>query len=1230
MKTSFVLPMKFFLVDFLRSWLLSGLSLVVRCGFILALVTAFIATPIGGAEPTNSVLHFDGNGSYLELPPHILDGYKAITVEAWVRAERLGFMTRFFEFGTQNDTSGAIWDGFYRVHVSKGKGQLTSAAFTDFLSRNENNGWVHLAVALDGNRFFGYLNGELILQRQSPTLLNPAGDGNRYYFGKATWGGEEDDFVGQMDEIRIWNKVLSAGEIKDGLSRRLPWGSSNLVALVNSDTNRIKGPDGIVRSTLFRGALHLKIQERSLAEVSRKLRHQHLEIIFPDEIHSLTNINLGRFKFDQGVAYGWEWEWEFKNNQITTNANGNLVYLTDLHWFPEQFATDLFLMAANRSNEVWTAVHSLDLTVFNSSVQSVYLKRSDTNALRNLLKTPLTQAIRERREVEKNVNLLNFLGLKEEATEALIDAAVAGGYGYYPARLLVRKEVPPRLAKFYQVRQSVSARFLGGIVAALGLVMACLWVFNRRMSFALWFGFSCVPISLWLLFGEILVRMNLRLAVLSAIGPLLFGFVRSTLNQKIPIRCWLPIAALIPVIGMSCYGFYFHNGDINSDNNGDHQLQINWIWLEVATLALIWLLIETILSFKNISISISILQRRLILWTWISTLILCIGIPSFWLTAGFYWNAATISGDVFNCVLMFQKFLVSWLPVRADENPDLAWEWIQIPAVISFALSGFCLLGNRFRELRMSLEASNSVALQQLEEIKTKSEALQVAQEAAEAASKAKSQFLANMSHELRTPLNAIIGYSEMLQEEADDLGTPEIKPDLQKIHGAGKHLLGLINDILDLSKIEAGKMTLYLENFEVQTLVNEVAATVQPMINKNGNQLTLEVAPEIGSMRADVTKVRQALFNLLSNASKFTDKGSITLRARRQGADLVFDVIDSGIGMTPEQVGRLFQAFAQADASTSKKYGGTGLGLALSRKFCQIMGGDLTVASEAGKGSTFTATIPAQVIEVAEEMVPAVSAPAAEIPSTGSGPLVLVIDDDATVQDLLRRSLNRDGFRVETAADGATGLARARELRPAMITLDVMMPGMDGWEVLAALKEDPETADIPVIVVSIVDERGLGFSLGAADYLTKPLDFSRLSSVVNRHAKLGQGQRVLVVEDDEATQELLQKRLTKEGWQVVAASNGREALERLTQGPPDLVLLDLMMPEMDGFEFLEAFRKQPGCAQITVVVMTAKILTSEDRQRLRGQVAQIVEKQAMTPESLVLDIRKTLRMIGS
>ena len=1200
------------LINLLRSSLLSCRCLIARCGFLLALAMGFTAPSVSAAEPTNSVLHFDGNGSYLELPPHCLDGYKAITVEAWVRPERLGWFTRFFEFGGQGDRLVASWHGSYNVHTAGKHGASPVFGWIHgFLGPNQNNGWIHLAVVSDTNGFSGYLNGKLILQNETPAVFSPAGDGKIYYFGKSTYGAAEDDFVGQMDEIRIWNKVLSAEKIAAGLAQRSPWGSSNLVVLVNSDTNRVKSAEGSEKAALLRGALNWKIQERSLTEVNRNLRQKNIEIIFPPEIHSLTNLSLSSLKLDQGAAFGWEIGYDGKSginiNQITTNANGNFEYKVNLSWLSDQFAAELCVFAINSSNEVWTAVQPLNLLVSNTKVQSVYLKRSDRNNLRNLLKNPLTQAIREGREVNQNLQFLEFLGLKEEATEALIDAAVAGGYKSYPARTLLMEDVPDRLAQFYQVRQSVSARFLGGIVAAIGLVMGCLWVFNRRMSFALWFGFACLPISQWLWFGENAYLSEFRLAVLCALVPLLFGLIQSVLNQNIPLRCWLVIAGLL-LATVNVY-YVFHS----------------WFWLNLTVFALFWLLLETALSFRKISSSVSNLQRRLVLWTWISALVLCIGFPSHTFTASFYESNAAMSGDLFTNIAKLQKWIVSWLPVRPRSNPDLAWEWVQVPAVISFALSGFCLLGNRFRELRISLEASNGVALQQLEEIKLKSDALQVAQEAAEAASKAKSQFLANMSHELRTPLNAIIGYSEMLQEEADDLGTPEIKPDLQKIHGAGKHLLGLINDILDLSKIEAGKMTLYLEAFEVQTLLNEVAATVQPLIQKNGNQLTLEVAPEIGSMRADVTKVRQALFNLLSNASKFTDKGSITLRARRQGADLVFDVIDSGIGMTPEQVGRLFQAFAQADASTSKKYGGTGLGLALSRKFCQLMGGDLTVASEAGKGSTFTATIPAQVIEVAEGAVPVLSATTAEIPSTGSGPLVLVIDDDATVQDLLRRSLNRDGFRVETAPDGTSGLARARELHPDIITLDVMMPGMDGWEVLAALKEDPETADIPVIVVSLVDERGLGFSLGAADYLTKPLDFSRLSAVLNRHAKVGLGRRVLIVEDDQAMQELLQKRLTQEGWQVLVAGNGREALERLTQGTPDLVLLDLMMPEMDGFEFLEAFRKQPGCARTTVVVMTAKILTPADHQRLRGQVAQVVAKANLSPEMLAAEIRSAL-----
>ena len=961
MQTPIALSMKSHLVGPLRSWCLSGLSLVARCGFLLALATGFTAQPVSAAEPTNSVLHFDGNGSYLELPPHCLDGYKAITVEAWVRPERLGHFTRFFEFGTQKDRLVSAWDGVFNVHASS-VGWTWYGNTTGFLSRHENNGWIHLAVVSDGNYFSGYINGESVFHEKTPTPFHPSGDGALYYFGKDTFGGEVEDFVGQMDDVRIWDRALLADEIKTGMSQQPPWGSSNLVVLVNSGTNRVKAMDGSEKAALLRGALNWKFQERSLTEATRTLRHQNLEIIFPPGIHSLTNIILNSVNLDRGFAYGWGYD--FNLNQIITNANGNLVYTADLQWFSKQFATELCLIARNPSNEVWTAVHTLNLSVSNARVQSVYLKRTDTNVLRNLLKPPLTQAIRERREVQQNFELLQWLDCKEEATEALIDAAVAGGYRSFPARLLLRQAVPARLAKFYQVRQSVSARFLGGIVAALGLVMGCLWIFNRRMSFALWFGFTCVPVSLWLLFGENIYQTQLRMFVLIALLPLAFCFVKSSLDQKIPLRCFFAIIVNIPGL---CWCMYYGIKSAAGYNviRGSW-LQGGWFIFGLSTVAMVWIIMETALSFKYVNQSVSIVQRRFVLLTWLSALILCVGVPSFELTFGLYSSGSSFGGRVFTMILDIQRTLLLYLPVRPGDNPDLAWERIQIPAVISFALSGFCLLGNRFRELRLSLEASNSVALKQLEEIKIKSEALQVAQVAAEAASKAKSQFLANMSHELRTPLNAIIGYSEMLQEEADDLGTPEIKPDLQKIHGAGKHLLGLINDILDLSKIEAGKMTLYLETFEVQTLLNEVAATVQPMINKNGNQLTLEVAPEIGSMRADVTKVRQTLFNLLSNASKFTDKGSITLRARRQGADLVFDVIDSGIGMTPEQVGRLFQAFAQADASTSKKYGGTGLGLALSRKFCQLMGGDLTVASEAGKGSTFTATIPAQVIEVA------------------------------------------------------------------------------------------------------------------------------------------------------------------------------------------------------------------------------------------------------------------------
>jgi signal transduction histidine kinase/CheY-like chemotaxis protein len=534
------------------------------------------------------------------------------------------------------------------------------------------------------------------------------------------------------------------------------------------------------------------------------------------------------------------------------------------------------------------------------------------------------------------------------------------------------------------------------------------------------------------------------------------------------------------------------------------------------------------------------------------------------------------------------------------------------------------------------------LAMEDVTERRRAEEEVAKAKEAAETANKTKSLFLANMSHELRTPLNAILGYSEMLQEEAEDRKLEEeFGTDLKKINSAGKHLLALINDILDLSKIEAGKMELFLESFGLGELIDEVASTIRPIVEKNANTLHLECDPNLGVMHADQIKVRQALYNLLSNAVKFTQGGTVTVNAGRQHMDgsewMVIRVTDTGIGLSPEQIVKLFQDFTQADASTTRKFGGTGLGLALTRRFCQMMGGDVTVHSVPREGSVFTIKLPVVVSESKPETGREAASGEAVIVSLDESGIealestppgancVLVIDDDPTQRDLIQRFLTREGFYVRTATGGGAGLRLARQLKPVAITLDVMMPEMDGWSVLQALKRDADLCDIPVIMLTMVDDPQRGFTLGAADYATKPVDRARLSQILKKYTCPHPPCPVLIVEDDAATREMVRGILEKDGWAVSVAEHGRAALECMALERPSLILLDLMMPEMDGFEFVAQVRQRPEWRSIPIVVLTAHDLSAEDRRRLNGYVAKIIRKSGDTHEHLLHQLLELL-----
>ena len=496
-----------------------------------------------------------------------------------------------------------------------------------------------------------------------------------------------------------------------------------------------------------------------------------------------------------------------------------------------------------------------------------------------------------------------------------------------------------------------------------------------------------------------------------------------------------------------------------------------------------------------------------------------------------------------------------------------------------------------------------------------------------EEAARLKSEFLANFSHEIRTPLNGILGYCDLVLREEGSRLTPHGRRDLNVIKSNARTLLALINDILDLSKIEAGRMEVLKERVALPALVDECIATVREQLKSKEVTVGSEIAPGAAVVFTDSLKLKQVLLNLLSNAAKFTDTGEIQVQAFADGDTLLLAVEDTGVGIPPDQVDHIFEKFRQVDGSSTRKVGGTGLGLAIVREVARVLGGTVDVVTSLGRGSRFTVTLPGA-LDLGDGVV--VESPATpSLPSEAArteAPLVLVIDDDPMIVALLTGAFEEEGWRVLSVADGIAGLAAVRRHRPNAVILDIHLPKLDGWAVIGEIKGDPAIAQTPVLIVSVEEERARGFSFGACDYMVKPIEPERLIDAVRRNM-VDNSRNVLVVDDEPQARELVCRSLRGAGFACVEARDGEEALLKARVMTPALVILDLMMPRMDGFEVLASLRSEGS--RVPVIVLTGKMLEPTEEKQLRAGLSHVVRKGGLAMQALVDDAKRLLRESG-